>query len=242
MEITPDAIIYWQWNGIYLNATIVFSWLVMLLLALISYLATKNLTIGPKISKWQNALEIIISYIRQQIREITQQEPDQFLPFLASIFLYISLANFLTILPGYNPPTGSLSTTSALAICVFFAVPIFGISKKGVKGFLKNYLEPSVLMLPFNVIGDLSRTLSMSIRLFGNIMSGTMIVAVLLSLVPLLFPIVMSLFGLLIGQIQAYIFAILAAVYIGSATRIDRQKEKEKQKQKNNKEGSEEND
>ncbi len=234
MEITPDAIIYWQWNGIQLNATIVFSWLVMLLLALISWLATKNMKVGPDIGRWQNFLEVIISYIRNQIREITQQNPDQFIPFLGSLFLFISISNLLAIVPGYHPPTGSLSTTSALAICVFIAIPFYGISKKGVLNYFKQYLEPSVFMLPFNVIGDFSRTLALAVRLFGNIMSGTLIAGILLIIAPLFLPIIMQVLGLLIGQIQAYIFTVLATVYIASATQAE-----DKLNKKNIEEGSE---
>jgi len=237
MEITPDAMIYFQWNGIHLNATIVFTWLVMFILALISWLATKDLKVGPDISRWQISLEVIISYIRQQIKEITQQNPDQFIPFLGSLFLFISISNLLAIVPGYHPPTGSLSTTAALAICVFFAIPIFGIGKIGVKNYLKQYLEPSVLMLPFNIIGEFSRTLALAVRLFGNIMSGTLIAGILLIIAPLFLPIIMQVLGLLIGQIQAYIFTILATVYIASATQAEGEVY-----QKNNNEGSEENE
>jgi len=226
MEISPDAIIIFQWNGIHINATIFYTWVVMVLLIFISWLATKNLTIGPKMSRWQNFLEVIVGYIRQQVREITQQNPDPFIPFLGTLFLFISVSNMLAIIPGYHPPTGSLSTTSALAICVFFAIPIFGISKKGGLAYFKHYLEPSIFMAPFNVIGDFSRTLALAVRLFGNVMSGTLIVGVLLIITPLFVPIVMQVLGLLIGQIQAYIFTVLATVYIASATRVEKKLEK----------------
>jgi len=237
MEISPDAIIIYQWNGIHLNATIVFTWVVMVILLFISWMATKNLTIGPKISRWQNFLEVIVGYIRQQVKEITQQNPDPFIPFLGTLFLFISVSNLLAIIPGYQPPTGSLSTTSALAICVFFAIPIFGIAKKGSLAYFKHYLEPSIFMAPFNVIGDFSRTLALAVRLFGNVMSGSLIVAVLLIITPLFIPIVMQILGLLIGQIQAYIFTVLATVYIASATRVENKPEQIEQK-----EGSKENE
>ncbi|TFB08443.1 F0F1 ATP synthase subunit A [Candidatus Atribacteria bacterium MT.SAG.1] len=235
MEITPDAIIIFQWNGIHINATIFFTWVVMVLLIFISWMATKNLTVGPKISRWQNFLEVIVGYIRQQVREITQQNPDPFIPFLGTLFMFISISGILTIVPGFQPPTGSLSTTSALAICVFFAIPIFGIAKKGMGGYFKQYLKPSIFMMPFNIIGDFSRILALSVRLFGNMMSGTLIVAVLFIVTPLFVPIVMQVLGLLIGQIQAYIFTVLAAVYIASATRVE-----DKPEQINQKEGSKE--
>jgi len=231
MNITPDTIIIFQWNGIQINATIFYTWVVMALLIFISWMATKNLTIGPKISRWQNLLEVIVGYIRQQVKEITQQNPDPFIPFLGTLFLFISISNLLAIIPGYQPPTGSLSTTSALAICVFFAIPIFGIAKKGGLAYFKHYLEPSIFMAPFNVIGDFSRTLALAVRLFGNVMSGTLIAGVLLIITPLFVPIIMQVLGLLIGQIQAYIFTVLATVYIASATRVENKLEKIEQKE-----------
>jgi len=238
MDITPDTIILFQWNGIQINATIFYTWAVMALLLFISWLATRNLTVGPKISRWQNFLEVIVGYIRQQVKEITQQNPDPFIPFLGTLFLFISISNLLAIIPGYQPPTGSLSTTSALAICVFFAIPIFGIAKKGGLAYFKNYLEPSIFMAPFNVIGDFSRTLALAVRLFGNVMSGSLIAAVLLIITPLFVPIIMQVLGLLIGQIQAYISTVLATVYIASATRVENKLEKLKKIEQ--KEGSKE--
>ncbi|MDZ7630462.1 MAG: F0F1 ATP synthase subunit A [Gemmatimonadaceae bacterium] len=121
-------------------------------------------------------------------------------------------------LSGYVAPTGSLSTTAALALAVFVAVPVFGIRSRGARGYLNSYLQPTPLMLPFNIIGELSRTLALAIRLFGNVMSGTMIIGILLTITPFLFPVVMTLFGLLTGVIQAYIFTVLAAVFIAAAT------------------------
>ena len=125
----------------------------------------------------------------------------------------------MDIVPGYHAPTGSLNTTAALSLCVFFAVPVFGIATGGVGAYLKNYIKPSPIMLPFNIIGELSRTLALAVRLFGNIMSGSMIAGILLSIAPLFLPVIMDAFGLLVGQIQAYIFAILASVYIASSIR-----------------------
>jgi F-type H+-transporting ATPase subunit a len=130
----------------------------------------------------------------------------------------VAAANLGTLIPGFEPPTSSLSTTAALAACVFIAVPWFGIRNQGLGGYLKTYTEPTLLMLPFNIISELSRTLALAVRLFGNMMSGGLIVAILISITPLLFPIVMTALGLLTGMVQAYIFTILAAVYIAAAT------------------------
>ena len=227
MEISPDNIIYWQSGVINLNATIVFTWLVMAFLIIVSWLVTRNLSPKSKISRWQSLLEIIVEGIANQIHEVSQQEATKYIGFIGTLFLFIAVSNTLAIVPGYQPPTGSLSTTTALALCVFVAVPLFGIMKRGVVGYLRNYIQPTIFMLPFNIIGEFSRTLALAVRLFGNIMSGTMLVAILLSLVPLFFPIVMQALGLVFGLIQAYVFAMLAMVYIASATSTQRQNKKE---------------
>ncbi|MBN1543124.1 F0F1 ATP synthase subunit A [candidate division KSB1 bacterium] len=228
MDISPDSIIYWQWGAIKLSATILFSWVVMALLVIISWLVTRNLSVKPEMQRWQNLLESIVEYTRSQIKEVVHQQPDQYLPFIGTLFLFISLANLLGLVPGFNPPTGSINTTAALAVCVFFAVPLYGIMQSGLKGYFNRYLQPTVFMLPFHIIGELSRTLSLAVRLFGNIMSGTLIVAILLSVTPLFLPIVMQLLGLLIGQIQAYIFAMLALVYIASGASAQQKGENHK--------------
>jgi F-type H+-transporting ATPase subunit a len=131
------------------------------------------------------------------------------------------VANFFVVIPGYEPPTGSLSTTVALAICVFVAVPFYGIRKQGWRRYLQSYLKPVPLLLPFNILAEFTRTLALAVRLFGNMMSGTMILAILLVITPFIFPVVMNALALLTGMVQAYIFAILATVYIAAATSDD---------------------
>lgn len=224
-DISPDQVILWQWRFVTLNATILYTWVVMALLTGGAWLVTRTLAVDPPFPRWQNFLEVVVSAIREQIREINQQEGDQSLSFIGTLFLFILLSNFLTIVPGYLPPTGSLSTTAALALCVFVAVPFYGIAHQGLRGYLKNYVRPTVFMLPFNLMGELSRTLALAVRLFGNVMSGTKIVAILLAIAPLFFPILMQALGLLTGLIHAYIFAILAMVYIASATRVHHERE-----------------
>lgn len=219
MHLTPDEVIFWQHGFFKLNATIVYTWALMLVLVIGAKLITRRLTSDIHISRWQNALEIIVTGILDQMKEIGLQKPEQHIGFLGTIFLFIALASLCTILPGYEPPTGSLSTTAALAISVFIAVPLFGIEERGFKGYIKTYLEPTPIMLPFNIISEFSRTLAMAVRLFGNMMSGTIILSILLVITPFIFPIVMSLLGLLTGMVQAYIFSIIATVYITSAMR-----------------------
>ena len=219
MHLSPDNIVLWQFGWFKINATIAYTWGLMLVLALGSYLVTRRLSKGLERSRWQNLLEIIVTGIVTQIGEVGLTKPRQYLDFLGTLFLFVGTASLFTIVPGYEPPTGSLSTTTALAICVFIAVPMFGISECGLGGYLKEYVKPTVIMLPFNIVSELSRTLALAARLFGNMMSGTMILAILLTITPFIFPILLSALGLLTGMVQAYIFSILAAVYIAAATR-----------------------
>ena len=224
MHLSPDEIIFWQYGFIKLNATIVYTWGLMLVLVLGSKLVTRKLSTGLQRSRWQNLLEIVITGINKQIEEVGINQPQKYLGFLGTLFLFVAMASLFTIVPGFEPPTGSLSTTAALAICVFVAVPLFGIEESGLREYLRAYLKPTVIMLPFNIISELSRTLALAIRLFGNMMSGTMILAILLTITPFIFPIAMSVLGLLTGMVQAYIFSILAAVYIAAATRARKSK------------------
>jgi len=221
MVISPDDIVFWQHGFVVLNATIVFTWVVMGVLVVGAWLVTRRLSTDPQLTRGQNLLEVLVLSLRDQIREVSQEDPQRYLPFIGTLFIFIAAANLLGVVPGFHSPTGSLSTTAALAICVFVAVPAFGIARQGVRQYLLQYLRPSVLMLPFNLIGEVSRTLALAVRLFGNVMSGTMIAGILLAIVPLFFPVIMNAFGLLTGVIQAYIFAILAMVYIASASHTE---------------------
>ncbi len=217
MILSSDQIILWQYGFIKINATLAFTWGIMALLAIGSFLVTRRLSIDPPISKAQNLLEVIVYHVNEQIREVSQQKPARYLPLIGTLFLFIFLSNLLAVVPGYIPPTGSLSTTTALALCVFVAVPVYGISQLGLWNYLKQYCRPNLFMLPFNVVGEFSRTLALAVRLYGNIMSGVVIGAIFLSFVPFFFPILMQILGLLTGTIQAYIFSVLTMVYIASA-------------------------
>jgi len=219
MRLSPDELVFWQYGIIKLNATIVYTWVLMLVMVIGSKIITIKLSTGLERSRWQNILEIIVTGILEQIEDIGLDQPKKYIGFLGTLFLFISVANLCIIFPGYEPPTGSLSTTAALALCVFVAVPFYGIAKQGVVNYLKTYTEPTIIMLPFNIISEFSRTLALAIRLFGNMMSGSMIVAILLTITPFFFPVVMTALGLLIGMVQAYIFGVLAVVYIAASTR-----------------------
>lgn len=226
MHLSPDAIIYWQYGFFKLNATIAYTWALMLLLSVGAKLITHQLSTDHTRSRWQNLLEIVVTGIVQQIAEVGLRHPRPYLGFLGTLFLFVAMASLCTVIPGYEPPTGSLSTTAALALCVMVAVPLFGIEDQGLRGYLKSYLKPTAIMLPFNIISEISRTLALAVRLFGNMMSGAMIIGILLSITPFIFPVVMTVLGLLTGMVQAYIFSILAAVYIAAATHVRKSKPK----------------
>ena len=218
MRLSPDQMIFWQYGFLKLNGTIAFTWALMFVLAAGSKLITRKLSTDLKRSRWQNLLEIVVTGIEKQIGDVGLRNPKKYIGFLGTLFLFVAAASICTVIPGYEPPTGSLSTTAALALSVFVAVPLFGIEDQGVGGYLKSYIEPTVIMLPFNIISEFSRTLALAVRLFGNMMSGVMIIGILLTITPFIFPIVMTVLGLLTGMVQAYIFTILAAVYIAAAT------------------------
>jgi F-type H+-transporting ATPase subunit a len=230
VHLSPDAVVFWQSGFVKLNATIAYTWGLMAVLTIGAKLVTRNLATGLQRSRWQNLLEIIVSGINKQIEEVGMAEPGKYIGFVGTLFLFVATATLFTIFPGYEPPTGSLSTTAALAICVFVEVPLFGIEAGGLRKYLKAYLQPTVIMLPFNIISELSRTLALAIRLFGNMMSGTLILAILLTITPFIFPIAMSALGLLTGMVQAYIFSILASVYIAAATQVRKPKPESGQK------------
>jgi len=216
-QISPDQVVVWSWNFITLNVTILYTWLVMAILVGGSILVTRNLSSEMNVSRWQHFLEIVISVVRSEISEMTKKGADNYIPLIGTLFLFICTSNVLAVVPGYIAPTSSMTTTAALATCVFIAVPYYGISRNGVLHYVKEYFQPTFIFFPFHVMGELSRTLALTVRLFGNIMSHEKVIGILLAVTPFLFPVVMQILGLLIGVIQAYIFAILSMVYIASA-------------------------
>lgn len=224
MELTPDQVVYWQWGVVTINATLVFTWLTMAVMVAGSWLVTRALGSGIEIGRGQAVVEIVVVTIRDQIAEAVTGDAERYLPFVGTLFLFIACSTLLGAIPGVHVVAASLSTAAALATSVFVAVPLFGITRQGVGGYLKHYIQPNVFMAPFHLIGELSRTLALAVRLFGNLMSGKVLVAIVLTVVPFVFPAVLEAFGLLIGMIQAYVFAVLALVYIASGARTSQQK------------------
>ena len=217
MRISPDEMVFFEYGFVKINFTIVITWAIMLFMVIGSILVTRKLIIKTRISRWQSILEMVVTGIKEQIEEVGLHKSKTYIGFLGTLFLFLFTSNLLTILPVYEPPTSSLSTTAALAVSVFFAVPAFNILEHGILDYLKSYIKPLPIMLPFHIISEFSRTLALAVRLFGNMMSGVIILGILITITPLVFPIVMTAFGLLTGSVQSYIFTILASVFIAAA-------------------------
>lgn len=238
MILTPDEVVYWQWSFVTINATLVFTWLTMVVLVVAAWMLGRSVEVGPEIGRGQALLELVVLQIRDQIDQAVPEHPERYVPFIGTLFLFITASTFLGAIPGVHVVAASLSTAAALATCVFVAVPLFGVARIGPGSYLRHYVRPSPFMLPFHIIGEVSRTLALAVRLFGNLMSGRVIVAILLTVAPFVFPAVLEAFGLLIGVIQAYVFAVLALVYVASGARsFERREDEEPSDEKGNREG-----
>lgn len=187
-----------------------------LVLGLVLWLSSRRF-VPHGISGFQTVLEIYVGWIRQTVEDVFDDDPDPYVPLIGGLVLFIALSNLLSVVPIVRPPTADLSTTVALSLVVFIAVPYFGIRKLGVRGYLRKYLQPHPVLLPLNLIGEASRTLALAVRLFGNVMSGQMVGAILLVVAAAFVPVPLMVLGILTGLVQAYIFGILAAVFIAAA-------------------------
>jgi F-type H+-transporting ATPase subunit a len=196
---------------------VVVTWGLMAALAFASFLVTRSLTLVP--SRAQTVLEVVVRAIEDQIQETMRTSPARYLPLFGTLFVFILAANWSSLLPGIEPPTAHIETDAALALIVFGAVIYFGVRVRGVLGYLKTFAEPTFVMIPLNVAETFTRTFSLIVRLFGNVMSGAFIIGIILSLAGLLVPIPFMGIELLIGAIQAYIFTVLAMVFVGSVVR-----------------------
>lgn len=208
-----DAIKLISFDGWAVNVTIFNSWIVMALIVFVSWLATRRLSYGKQVSKLQTALEALVLWLQREANETSGSRNNQYLGMALGLFSFILVANLLTFIPWFKPPTASLSTTMALALVVFLAIPYFSIQNAGIKGYLRKFIEPIPLMLPMNVFSECFSIFAMGLRLFGNMLSGVMFGAILSAFIPFIAPLTMQTLGLLTGTIQAYIFALLAVVY-----------------------------
>jgi F-type H+-transporting ATPase subunit a len=198
-----------------ITTPVVVTWAIVALLGLGGYLAARRLTLRP--SRFQACIEMVVEAVASQITESLRGDPAPYLSLIGTLFLYILVANWASLIPGVEPPTAHIETDVALSLVVLVSAIYHGVRARGVGGYLRSFMEPTPLMLPLNIIEAFTRTFSMSVRLFGNVMSGVFIIGVVLSLAGLFVPIPLMALDLLTGAIQAYIFAILAIVFITSS-------------------------
>ena len=209
-----------------ITAPVVTTWGLMAALALGGWLATRALSVTP--TPRQTVLEMIIGAIEDQIQATMRAAPKPYVAMVGTLFLFILAANWSSLVPGVEPPTAHIETDAALGLIVFFAILYFGIRARGLGGYLKTFAEPTFFMISLNIVETFTRTFSLIVRLFGNVMSGVFIVGIVLSLAGLLVPIPLMALGLLTGAVQAYIFTVLAMVFIGSALDEGRSGERER--------------
>ena len=215
MNSPLDSIVLFQIGPVPITHAVATTWVIMAVLILGAFLVTRRLDLRP--SKPQAALELLVSTLDTQIRETTGAEPAPYRGFIGTLFLFILVANWSSLLPGIDPPTARLETDAALAALVFLSVIWFGVRSGGVGGYLKSFAAPNPVMIPLNMLESVTRVFSMFVRLFGNVMSGVFVIGIVASLAGLLVPIPLMALDLLTGLVQAYIFAVLAMVFITSA-------------------------
>ena len=217
MNITTDAELYFQYGFFKVNATLLYSWIVMAILIIVAIFVNKSIK-KNSVSRLQNVFEALISTIDNQIKQISNRNIEIIFPFVATLFIYIITSNLISLIPTFESPTASLSTTLALAICTFIFSVAIGIKENGVLKYIGSYFKPIALLMPLNVIGQLSKIISLSFRLYGNIMSSGAIIFILsnITFLSVGFPILISLLSTIGGVIQAYIFSILSMIAISS--------------------------
>ena len=198
-----------------ITRAVVTTWIIMAVLAIVCRLATDRLEMQP--DRRQAVLEVIVTGIAEQIEEVIRKDARPFLPMLGTLFIFLVVANFSGLLPGVEAPTSRIETPAALALIVFFSVHYFGVRARGLRGYLASFAEPKLIMLPLNILSEVTRTFSLMVRLFGNVMSGEFVIALVLALAGLFVPIPLMVLEILVGLVQAYIFTVLATVFIGAA-------------------------
>jgi F-type H+-transporting ATPase subunit a len=210
-----QAVVVFHIGPVLFTGPVVTTWVLIAALAIGCRLATRHLRVVP--NSLQAMLETLVTGIEEQVRGIVNHDPAQFMPLLGTLFIFLVIANLSGVLPGVRAPTAALETPAALAVIVFFSVHVFGVKLHGFGGYLRGYLKPNPMLLPLNILSEFTRSFSLMMRLFGNIMSDELVIAIVVALAGLLVPIPFMAFEILVGLVQAYIFTVLAAVYIGGA-------------------------
>lgn len=216
MQPSPlESVVLFHIGPVPVTRPVATTWAIMLLLTSASWLVTRRLRLRP--DRWQAVLEIVVTGIARQIKEVIGKEARPFLPLIGTLFIFLVTANLSGVLPGVEAPTSKLETPAALALIVFFSVHYFGVRAQGVLGYLASFARPKLIMLPLNLVSEVTRTFSLMVRLFGNVMSGEFVIALVVALAGLFVPIPLMVLEILVGVVQAYIFTVLATVFIGAA-------------------------
>ena len=216
MQGSPlTSVVLFHLGPVAITRAVVTTWIIMAALAIICRLATRRLKMQP--DGRQAVLEVIVTGIAEQIEDVIRKDARPFLPMLATLFIFLVVANLSGLLPGVEAPTSRIETPAALALIVFFSVHYFGVRARGLSGYLASFAEPKHIMLPLNILSEVTRTFSLMVRLFGNVMSGEFVIALVLALAGLFVPIPLMVLEILVGLVQAYIFTVLATVFIGAA-------------------------
>jgi F-type H+-transporting ATPase subunit a len=209
------SVILFHLGPIAITRPLVTTWVIMLVLIAACWGITRRLQVRP--DGRQAVLEIVVTGIAQQIEDVIRKDPRPFLPLLGTLFIFVVTANLSGLLPGVQAPTSKLETPAALALIVFFSVHYFGVRARGLRGYLASFAEPKLIMLPLNIVSQLTRTFSLMVRLFGNVMSGEFVIALVVALAGLFVPIPLMVLEILVGIVQAYIFTVLATIFVGAA-------------------------
>ncbi len=218
MEELFNPQVFFYFLGLPVTKTVVSTWIVMAFLVILSWFITRRM--NPVPTRLQNIVELFVEAIINLIEGMSPGNGRKFLPLVGSLALFIGTASIAHLVPGLKAPTSDFNTAFALALVVFFAVPFYGIAMRGVRGYFREYVSPSPILLPFHIISEITRTFSLALRLFGNILGEEIIIGIFFLLSPLFVPIPMMLFSVFTGVIQAYIFTILTVVYISAAVEV----------------------
>jgi F-type H+-transporting ATPase subunit a len=194
---------------------VVTTWGIIAVLGLFAFVTTRRPALVP--SRAQAVAEVAVESLANTLEDVLHRDPKPFLPLLGTLFVFIVVSNLASLVPGVRSPTAHLETDAALAIVVYLSAHGYGIRSRGLRKYLHSYIEPSILLLPLNVLSELTRSFSLTVRLFGNVMSHELVIGIVLSLAGLLVPIPLMALGALLGIVQAYIFTILATVAVGGA-------------------------
>lgn len=222
-----EAAAIWLYIGPFAITSIVATtWGMMLVLTLFCWLTTRHLTLDP--GPLQTMLEGVVSAIEAAIEAVLPGRAQLLLPFIGTLWIYIVISNLLGIVPGLHSPTGSLSVTAGLALLVFLSVHWFGVRSEGLRGYLRHYLSPSPILLPFHLISEVTRTIALAVRLFGNIMSLEMAALLILLVAGLLAPVPLMMLHIIEAMVQAYIFGMLALIYVAGAMQSQQNLERNK--------------